>query len=37
LEAAKAYGAKAKELHGEYAYLNFPSEWKNIEKNFWNP
>jgi hypothetical protein len=26
LEAAKAYGAKAKELHGEYAYLNFPSE-----------
>ena len=25
-EAARAYDAKAKELHGEYAYLNFPDE-----------
>ena len=25
-EAARAYDAKAKELHGEFAYLNFPDE-----------
>ena len=25
-EAARAYDKKAKELHGEYAYLNFPDE-----------
>ena len=25
-EAARAYDAKAKELHGEYAHLNFPDE-----------
>ena len=25
-EAARTYDAKAKELHGEYAYLNFPDE-----------
>ena len=26
-EAGRAYDAKAMELHGEFAYLNFPEEW----------
>ena len=25
-EAAHAYDAKAKELHGEFCYINFPDE-----------